>query len=169
MVRLKYFILILLVSSFIRCTSTNKTTHDSKETYNISNYVCLQVHTQSDTIFFGDTLTITVSFINKTDSFYYFHPDALLSLERKLDYFGSEVYFEFLSEYSDADNIVLLNPHGIYSRIYHLKVKKYVFIKGENKMFVKYFLRPQNKYRSDYPILYGWLLSHYFYIYVKEK
>jgi len=163
---------IIIISSlfilFNNCSTAQKNLNNDH--YRIGDYIDLQVKLSQDTISFGDTIFVTVSYYNKSDTSFYFHPDAVLSLDRELHgNFVFDLNFTFLSQYSNVNNLALIKPHGLYSKTYKVVIEKPWCVSGENELFIVYQFRAIKEQKRDFEVLYGGLISPHFKIYVKEK
>jgi len=159
-------IISFLFILFDNCSAAQKNLNNNN--YRIGDYIDLQVKLSQDTISFGDTVFVFVTYYNKSDTSFYFHPDALLSLERELD--GSFVFdlnFTFLCQYSNVNNLVLIKPHGLYSKIYQVTIEKPWCVFGKNELYIVYQFRASKEQKRNFEILYGRLISPHFEIYVK--
>jgi hypothetical protein len=124
----------------------------------------------------GDTISITVNFKNKTNTCFYFYPEALLYIDRYIppDIFigGEEFSACYMSEYSNMNNLVLLEARRNYAITYQVKLNAPLLYIRNNKIVVKYMCSSGiRKYdpKKEYEILYGGLQSPVFEIYVKEN
>jgi hypothetical protein len=142
----------------------------------ISEYVDLDIELSQDTIWVGDTISISVSFKNKTDTCFYFYPEALLYIDRYIppNIFigGEELCAYYMSEYANMSNIVLLGADKNYTITYLVVLNEPLLRRGKNKLIVKYMCSPLIRLQEQEQkskILYGGLQSSVFEIYVKEK
>jgi len=158
----------LLSVLFCNCSTAQKNLNN--DYYRIDNYIDLQVKLSRDTISFSDTIFVVVTYSNKSDTSFYFRPNALLSLNRELHgAFVFDINFTFLSQYSNINNLVLINSHGTYSETYSVIIERPWCLPGKNELFVMYQFRAIKEQKRDFEILYGGLISPPFEIYVKEK
>jgi hypothetical protein len=155
--------------------SQNKQTNNDIEYRDIASYLDLDIMLEStgDTVVFNDKVSLTVIFRNKTDTSFYFYPDALVSLTRELHgIFEFDINFIFLSKYSNVSNLILIEPYGTYSKTYQVIIEKPWCISGKNELFVMYLCKDPKGlkgHKQQPEVLYGRLQSSIFELYVKEK
>jgi hypothetical protein len=152
--------------------SQNGQKNNSTEYRDIASCLDLDVTLESinDTVIFNDKISLTVIFRNKTDTSFYFRPDALVSLTRELHgIFEHDINFTFLSMYSNIDNLVLIKPHGIYSKTYQIVIEKPWSVLGRNEFYIMYLCKALKGHKQQSEVLYGRLQSPIFEIYVKEN
>jgi hypothetical protein len=169
----KFLLLLCLTIVDVKYSvSQNKHTNDNIAYKNIASYLELDVIIElvNDTVVFGDNFFLTVVFKNKTDTSFYFCPDALVSLTRELHgVFEFDINFTFLSIYSNVSNLVLIEPHGMYSKTYQVIIEKPWCVSGKNELFVMYLYIAPKGHKQQPEVLYGRLQSPIFELYVKEK
>jgi hypothetical protein len=116
---------ILLLILFIDCQVAS--TKDNGNYYRIGEYVDFKMELSQDTVVFGDTVCVTVIFKNKTDTCFYFYPDALLFIDRYVPphifLAGENIIACYLNESINIDNMVLLESHKTYIKTYQVVVK----------------------------------------------
>jgi hypothetical protein len=171
----KYKIILLLSFAVLNAEcSISQVKQKNPDIYyrDIASYLELDVifNTTKDTFAFNDEFIFRVIYTNKTDTSFYFYPDALVSLNRELHgIFVHDINFTFLSRYSNVSNLVLIKPHENFSKLYHVVIEKPWCVLGKNELFVMYLCKaPQMKDKRQSGILYGRLKSSIFEIYIKE-
>jgi hypothetical protein len=169
--------------AFVECNVAQLKQRNNIEYKDISSCLDLNVvfELAQDTVTFNDEISFKILFRNKTDTSFYFRPDALLSLIRELPngIYVHDINFTFLSIYSDINNLILIEPHGIYSKTYKVIIEKPWCISGKNELYVMYACRAgkgkkqKQQYEAEqkwqHEVLYGSLRSPVFEIFVKEK
>jgi hypothetical protein len=174
-IALKYKLLLLILFTIVHTACRvpqNDQRNNGTEYRDIASCLDLDVTLESinDTVTFNDKISLTVIFKNKTDTSFYFRPDALVSLTRELHgIFEFDINFIFLSQYSNVDNLVLIESHGIYSKTYQVVIEKPWCVSGKNEFYVMYLCKAHKGYKPLPDVLYGRLRSPIFEIYVKEK
>ncbi|MCL1934461.1 MAG: hypothetical protein FWF53_11695 [Candidatus Azobacteroides sp.] len=166
------WILIFVSVFFAKCNTIHSNSTNNIEYKSISSYFDLNVviDPSQDTVILNNELSLTVIFKNKTNTGFYFHPDGLISLNRETHgVFVFDMNFTILNAFSNYDNLVLLEPHSIYSKTYKVKIKKSWCVYGKNELFVMYRCKVKKEQKRDFEILYGGLLSSIFEIFVEEK
>ena len=146
----------------------------SNNYYRIDNYIDLHVNLSQDTILLGGTISVTINYYNKSDTSFYFYPEALLYIDwyNPHGIFTGEPRSYYLSKYYNLDSLSLLKNHENYSRTYTVVLNEPLLHLGNNKLIVKYMCSSriqENEQKQEYEILYGGLQSPIFEIYVKEK
>jgi hypothetical protein len=179
MVRLKYIVLSFLTTIFVCCGVIQA--NQINDYKRVSGNINLKVMISQDTIVLGDEIFVTLIFKNKTDTCFYFHPEALLyidiytSPENWNRGANAEVVVHYLSipnKYSIQNNLILLKPKEVYSKTYHVQLNRPLLRFGNNKLVLKYMCSngiQKYEQKREYEILYGGLESSVFEIYVKEN
>lgn len=166
--------ILLLITIFIGCSvPLPKQNNNYKR---ICEYFELDIMLSQDTIVLGDETYITVIFKNKTDTSFYFYPEALLCIDRYVppNTFIAGEYWSvyYLSKYANIDNLTLLKPHENYYKTYNVQLVKPLLVLENNRLCVKYMCSnkiQKHEQKREHDILYGSLQSFAFEIYVKER
>ena len=163
-------LLICLAIVFTGCNKSWVKQIKNIEYKDINLYLELDVVYESgkDIVWFNDEISLKIVFKNKTDSSFYFRPDALVILNRELyGFYESDINSIFLNQYLDLDNLILIEAHGIYSKTYKATIEKPWCKPGKNELYVMYIMRARKEPKHRYEVLYGRLVSPAFEIFVK--
>ena len=171
--------IIALSLLFVLCTDCHTVqAKQNSNLYRIDNYIDLHVNLSQDTILLGDTISVTVIYYNKSDTSFYFYPEALLYIDwyNPHGIFTGEPRSYYLSKYYNLNSLFLLKNHENYSKTYTVVLNEPLLHLGENKLIVKYVCsiitrkyEQEQDNKIEYEILYGGIQSAAFEIYVKEK
>lgn len=142
---------------------------------NIEDYLELKVSVTSDTVYYGDSLLLNITFKNLTDKKCIFYPRARFVLEKNveisafgLDYDGTYV----INNRNDLTFAQELFPNILYEMTYPVYIDSRYFSKGENLFYLCYIFKPhlsilfRHKY-IKHGSLFGVLRSNQFTICIK--
>jgi hypothetical protein len=175
MVKFINILWLLFVVNLI-CCNASQVKQKNTDFKKISEYFDLNVVSNQDTVIIGNEIAITITFKNRTDTNFYFHPEALLYMDRyiaqNIFVAGEDLSAHYFSLYDDMSKLVLIEAHENYSETYNVIVRNPLFCLGKNKLVIKYlcssYIR-NNEQKREHEILYGGLENSTFEIFVKEK
>lgn len=107
------------------------------------NKILFSASFNKDTVFIGDSLTLTISFKNESEDtlklysegrvvISHYHPDLYISYE------SMERAFYILREYTNPNSIIWLKPKEEFQYTFDIEVKGSFFYDGENTVYVSY-------------------------------
>lgn len=143
----------------INCTAqqTNQQLFGNK----INSYIEVYIQVPQETINIGQKMKINITFKNITNKYFYFHPNALISIEREINgIFSSDINFKNINFYENINYLYLFDPFGVYSITYEVIVEKPWCAIGINELYIVYYCKRLKEQTENYNILYGKLKSN---------
>lgn len=130
-----------------------------------------EIKLSNDTISYGDSLQIALSFKNTSQCPILFCPKARICIMHNyqsfVGYDSDKISNLCLNTNMDPSSKIVLDPNTVYSDFYRVKIKEDFFNKGTNDLYIFYLLKV-NKKKFDKDIANGYLESSALRIFIKE-
>jgi len=168
MMKIKYVFLFFCIVLFTNCNASQV---GQRYVNNIGKYLDMEIKLSKDTVSYGDEITLTVIFKNKSDSSVSFYPHALLLIDKYREYIiFDHIQGRILTKPPFFEALIRLPPRSQHEEIFILNVDDFELF--SQVLIVTYNCARRNdknkKNHLNEKVLFGRLSSQPFKIHIRD-